>query len=427
MKTIITGGRVIDPAQGLDGKRDVVIEKNKIEAITKPGQGKGKSRGKFKLIDAKGCIVAPGLVDMHVHLREPGYEGKETILSGSQAAVAGGFTSIVCMANTDPVNDNQVLNGFIMAKAKEAACRVFPVGAATVGLKGEQMANLGEMKESGVVAYSDDGNTVMNAEIQRRIFEMAAQYDMPVLVHAEDANLKGDGSMHEGHTSTELGLDGIPAAAEDAMVARDIILSRLTGCRLHIMHVSSGLALEIIRFAKRKKVKVTCEITPHHFTLAHEDIGDYDTNCKMSPPLRSERDRTALIKGIADGAIDSIATDHAPQGILLKQTEFDNAANGVIGLETALGLSLLLVQKKSVPLMRILEMLTIRPAQILRLDVGTLRPGKKADLCIFDPNDTFVYTQDRIRSKSKNSPFIGWELPGPVRYTIVDGKVVYKG
>ncbi len=426
MKTIIAGGRVIDPAQNLDGLYDVVLDGKVVEKIVPHKRGRpARSRG--RVIDASGCVVTPGLIDMHVHLREPGYEGKETILTGSQAAVAGGFSSIVCMANTNPVNDNQTVTGYILAKARDALCRVYPIGATTIGLQGQAMADLGELKSAGVVGYSDDGHCVMNAEMQRRIFEIAHQYDMPVLVHAEDENLVADGAMHEDFTSTELGLPGIPGVSEEVIVARDILLAKLTGCRLHIQHVSSGTSVELIRWAKKKKVPVTCEVTPHHFTLVDEDVGDYATTCKVAPPLRTRADRAALLKGMADGTIDAIATDHAPHGILLKQIEFDKAANGMIGLETALGLALLQVRTGVLSLSRVIEMLTAAPARVLRLPGGTLAPGRPADVCIFDPDHTFVYNEEVIRSKSKNSPFVGWELPGRVRHTIVDGKIVFTG
>ena len=425
MKTLIAGGKVIDPSQGLEGDFDILIDGKVIAKIDKPG--KIKLDGKGKTIDARGCIVAPGLVDMHVHLREPGYEGKETIATGSEAAVAGGFTSLACMANTNPINDKQTVTGYILAKAREARCKVFPIGACTVALEGLKIADMGEMKEAGVVGFSDDGKTVMNAELQRRIFELAQQLNMPVLVHAEDEHLAADGQMHEGAVSTELGLDGRPAVAEEIMVSRDIMLARTTGCRVHIQHGSSAGSLELIRWAKTKKLPVTCEVTPHHLTLTDENIGDYDTNCKMAPPLRSAEDRKALIKALADGTIDAIATDHAPHGILLKMIEFDKAAFGIIGLETALALTLRLVDETKLTLMRAIEALTVAPARILGLDVGTLQVGKAADVCIFQPDKTFVYTPERIRSKSKNSPFINWELPGAVRYTMVDGKVVYTG
>ncbi|HPM77132.1 MAG TPA: dihydroorotase [bacterium] len=425
MKTLISGGKVIDPSQGLAGDFDLLIDGKIIAKIDKPG--KSKPDGIGKTIDARGCIVAPGLVDMHVHLREPGYEGKETIETGAEAAIAGGFTSLACMANTNPINDNQTVTGYILAKARAAKCKVFPIGACTVGLEGLKIADLGEMRGAGVVGYSDDGKTVMNAELQRRIFELAQQLDMPVLVHAEDQHLVAAGQMHEGAVSTELGLDGRPAVAEEIMVSRDIMLARTTGCRVHIQHVSSAGSIELIRWAITKKLPVTCEVTPHHLTLVDENIGDYDTNCKMAPPLRSAEDRKALIKALADGTIDAIATDHAPHGILLKMIEFDNAAFGIIGLETALGLTLRLVEEKKLTLTRAIEALTVAPARILGLDVGTLQVGRAADVCIFQPERTFVYTPERIRSKSKNSPFINWELPGAVRFTLVDGKVVYTG
>lgn len=418
---------MIDPAQNIDGKFDVLIEGKKIVGLAKPGTGKRKIGSKAKVIDAKGCVVAPGFIDMHVHLREPGFEGKETVVTGSQAAVAGGFTSVACMANTVPVNDSQAVTGYILSKAKQAVCKVYPIGAATIGLSGEKISDFGELKQAGVVAYSDDGRTVMNAELQRRIMELARWHDMPLLVHAEDQNISADGMMNEGYVSTELGLDGNPAVSEEIMVARDIMLARFTGCRLHVQHISTAGAVELVRWAKKKKVPVTCEVTPHHFTLTEECVGDYQTNCKMAPPLRTVADRAALIKAMADGTIDAIATDHAPHGILLKQIEFDKAANGIIGLETALGLALKLVQKKRLTLPRMVAMLTQAPASILKLPGGTLRENQPADICIFNPDANYVYNADNIRSKSKNSPFINWELPGVVRCTLVDGKIVYTG
>ncbi len=422
MKTLVKGGRVVDPSQDLDGAWDVLIEHGRVLDLVKPGAW----RGKAKVIDAAQCVVAPGFVDLHTHLREPGFEGKETILSGSRAAVAGGFTSICCMANTEPVNDIGAVTGYIMAKAREAACKVHPVGAPTICLKGEAIANLGELKAAGVVAYSNDGVPIRSSEIQRRIFELAQQFDMPVLVHAEDPDMAAEGQMHEGFTSTELGLPGNSSAAEEIAVARDVILSRLTGCRLHICHISSAGALDLVRWAKKRKVRVTCEATPHHFTLIDEDVGDYNTLCKVAPPLRSREDRAAIVKGLADGAIDAIATDHAPHGVLLKQVEFDKAACGMIGLETALGLTLRLVEQKKLTLRRAIELLTIGPARIVGLEAGSLAPGKPADLCAFDPAATFVYSADRVRSRSRNTPFLGWELPGAVRFTLVDGRVAYK-
>lgn len=421
MKTIIHGGRVIDPAQGLDKKLDVVIEKGKVVDLVKPGAVK-----QGRLVDATGCVVAPGFVDLHVHFREPGFEGKETIRTGSEAAVAGGFTSVCTMANTQPVNDNSTVTGYILAKARDALCKVYPVGASTAGLAGEKIADLGELREAGVVAYSNDGIPIQNSELQRRIFELARQYGRPVLSHAEDADLVGEGLMNESFTATELGLSGIPAVSEEIAVARDILLARHTGCPVHICHLTTAGALDLVRWAKRKKVPVTCEVTPHHFTLTDEDVGSYDTNCKMSPPLRSHADRAALIKGLADGAIDAIATDHAPHGDLLKQVEFDKAANGIIGLETALGLTLRLVRANKLTLNRAIELLSSSPARILGLPAGTLAVGSAADVCVFDPDATFLYTENNVRSKSKNSPFLNWELPGVVRLTLVDGIIVYE-
>lgn len=423
MKLLIQNGRVLDPAGKIDESLDVLVERGSILDLVKPG----KFRGPAKKIDARGCLVTPGFIDLHVHLREPGFEGKETIESGARAAVSGGFTSICAMANTEPVNDNGTVTGFILAKSKDAACKVYPIGATTIGLQGQAIAGLGGLRDAGVVAYSNDGIPVRNTDIQRRIFELAAQLGMVVMDHAEDADLVADGLMHEGPTSTELGLQGIPPAAEEIAVARDVFLAKLTGCHVHICHISTAGALDLVRWAKRKKLAVTCEVTPHHLTLTDEDIGEYDTNYKMAPPLRSNEDRHALIKGLADGTIDAIATDHAPHGILLKQIEFDKAANGIIGLETALGLTLRLVKTGKLSLMRAIEALTCGPARVVGLNAGVLEPGRPADLVVFDPEATFVYTKERIRSKSKNSPFIGWELPGVIRFTLVDGKIAYTG
>ncbi|MDP8225493.1 MAG: dihydroorotase [Candidatus Lernaella stagnicola] len=423
MKTIVTGGRVIDPSQGLDSLFDVVIEKGKVADIVAPGKG-GRAK---KTIDASGCVVAPGFVDLHVHLREPGFEGKETILTGSRAAVAGGFTTICCMANTEPVNDCSTVTGYILAKAAHAVCKVYPVGAITIDLQGEQIADLGGLCEAGVVALSNDGVPVQNSEIMRRVFELSRQLGMVVLDHAEDADLVGNGLMNESFTSSELGLAGNPSVAEEIAIARSMLLARYTGCHVHICHLSTRGGFELIKWGKRKKIPITCEVAPHHFTLIDEDVGNYNTNCKMAPPLRSREDRAALIKGLADGTVDAIATDHAPHGILLKQIEFDKAANGIIGLETALGLTLRLVQSKKLTLNRAIGLLTNGPADVLGLEAGSLALGRAADICVFDPSSTFVYSTDRIQSKSKNSPFIDWELPGVIRYTLVDGKVAYTG
>jgi len=423
LKTLIHGGRVIDPSQNIDAPFDVLIQAGKIVELTAPGKFKGQA----KKLDAAGCVVAPGFVDLHTHLREPGFEGRETIFTGSRAAVAGGFTSICCMANTDPVNDNYTITGFILGQARQALCKVYPVGASTIGLKGEAIASLLQMKESGVIAYSNDGVPIRNSELQRRIFELARQAGMVVLSHAEDPDMIADGLMHEGPTSTENGLPGIPDAAEEIAVARDILLAKLTRCRLHICHLSTAGALDLVRWAKQKKIPVTCEVTPHHFTLIDEDVREYDTNCKMSPPLRSRADRAALIKGLADGAVDAIATDHAPHGRIHKQIEFDKAANGIIGLETALGLTLRLVHQKKLTLRRAIELLSTSPAAIVGLPAGALAPGRPADVTVFNPDEEFDYTAARVQSKSRNTPFLGWRLPGVIRYTIVDGKIAYQG
>lgn len=429
MKILIRGGKVVDPANRINGPRDVFISNRKIAAVVKPGEPiKGAVAGKVFEIDAKGLVICPGLIDIHVHLREPGYEQKETIETGTSAAVAGGFTSVVCMANTNPVNDNETITEFILSVARRTGhCRVYPIGAVTKGLKGEYLTEMGWLKEAGVVAVSDDGNGIANSALARRALEYAGMFNLPVIVHCEDKDLVGSGVMNSGFVSCELGLPGNPVCAEEVMVARDLVLARVSKGHLHVAHVSTAGSVEMIREAKARGVKVTSEATPHHFTLTEENVRGYDTNCKMAPPLRTEKDRQALIDGLADGTIDAIVTDHAPHEQLQKICEFDKAANGIIGLETALPLTLELVRQKRITLKRAIELLTIGPAKVLGLPGGTLSIGADADVTLFDPKEKWDYILEQIKSRSHNTPWLNQTMTGKVKFTVVNGNVVYRG
>ncbi|MBI3780346.1 MAG: dihydroorotase, partial [candidate division NC10 bacterium] len=453
MRIVITGGRVIDPASGLDAVLDLLIEDGKIVGIGNkvpgsrsrvpgntvpssdlqvPGKGKGVKATKSsesalhvdRVMDATGLVVCPGLIDMHVHLRQPGREDKETIATGTLAAARGGFTAVCCMPNTDPVNDTRSVTEFILDTAKlEGAGQVYPVGAITKGLKGDELAEIGELFEAGCVAISDDGRPVMNAESMRRAMEYAAMFDLPVIPHCEDLNLSGAGVVHEGLIATELGLGGIPSASEAAMVARDLLLAELTGVRLHIAHVSAAESVRLIREAKARGARVSCEVTPHHFTLTEEAVRGFDTNAKMNPPIRSEADRQALLDGLRDGTIDVIATDHAPHTSQDKEQEFDLAPFGVIGLETALALTLTtLVAPGVLSLNQAIAKLTSEPARILKLQKGRIAEGGDADLTIFDPNREWSVDASGCASKSRNTPFHGRRLKGAAVATLVAGK-----
>lgn len=425
MKLVIYGGTVIDPANAIEAARDVLVADGLIRAIDKPGAFLGSGDAG---IDATGLIVAPGFIDMHVHLREPGYEYKETVLTGAQAAVAGGFTAVACMANTNPVNDNGSVTRYIIEKAQEAnLARVFPVGALSKKLKGEELADIGEMIAAGAVAISDDGRPVMDANLMRRALEYCSMFNVPVSVHEEDLHLAAGGVMNEGPTSLRLGLKGIPNAAEDVMVARDIVLARLTGGRVHIAHLSTRGAVALVRQAKAEGLAVTSEAAPHHFTLTEEAVEGYNTNAKMAPPLRLAEDVEAIKEGLRDGTIDAIATDHAPHHRDEKEVEFDQAAHGIVGLETALPLTLKLVHDKVLSLSEALRKLTINPARLLGLPYGTLSICAPADVVIFDPARKWQLDAGKLRSKSKNTPFAGWELVGKVMTTLVGGRVVYDG
>lgn len=419
---LIKNGRVIDPANDVDGVMDVLIEKGGIAAVDKDIPAEGR-----KVIDASGKWVTPGLIDIHVHLREPGYEHKETVETGTRAAAAGGFTSVACMANTDPVNDNASVTEYIMdiARAK-GAVNVYVIGAVTKGFAGEGLADIGEMAERGIVALSDDGRCVMDAYILRRAMEYASMFGLPVIEHAEDRALAAGGVMNEGEVSARLGLRGRPAAAEDIIVARDAAVAESLGVPIHIAHVSTAGAVQIIRRAKERGVQITAEAAPHHFILTDEACLGYDTSAKVAPPLRTAGDVAAIRAGLADGTIDLIATDHAPHNSADKETEFDNAAFGISGLETALALSLELVRDGTLTPSALIGAMTVKPAGIIGIDRGSFSPGAAADITIMDPEAEWVVDPESFLSKGKNTPFAGRAVKGRAAMTIVKGKVVYE-
>ncbi|HEY4743970.1 MAG TPA: dihydroorotase [Desulfuromonadaceae bacterium] len=424
MNLLIKGGRVIDPSQGLDQTADVVVENGLVKEI---GTGLKAPAG-AETIDAAGKYVVPGLVDMHVHLRDPGLEYKEDIISGTRAAAAGGFTSVCCMPNTKPVIDNKAVATYIINKARsEGSCNVFPVGAITYGMNGERMAEMGELKEAGCVAVSDDGKPVANSELMRRVLEYARGMGILVISHAEDLALVGEGTMNEGFTSTELGLKGIPRVAEDIATAREVLLAEYTNSPIHIAHVSTKGAVAIIREAKARGVKVTCETAPHYFTLTDDAVRGYNTNAKMNPPLREAADVAAVREGLRDGTIDAIATDHAPHHLDEKDVEFNAALNGIIGLETSLPLSLSLVTDGVLTLDQLVEKMSVNPSKIIDINRGSLKPGGVADITVIDPAQEWQVTEERLASKSKNSPFLGWTVKGAAACTILGGRVVFSG
>ncbi len=425
-KLLIQGGRVIDPSSNFDQDADILVENGVIAAIDKPGSF-ANTPGIAEILNAKGAWVMPGFIDIHVHLREPGFEYKETIETGTKAAVAGGFTSIACMANTQPVNDNAAVTSFIRERARQyGACRVYPIGAVTRGLKGTELAEIGGMVEEGVRALSDDGLPVMNSYVMRKAMDYAKAFAIPIISHAEDASLVGQGVMNESALSTELGLRGNPAAAEEIMVARDIALCRLTRCPVHFAHISTALAIDHIKRAKEAGLPITAEASPHHLTLTEENIRGYDTRFKVCPPLRSHEDMLAVRKALADGTLDLIASDHAPHGVIDKFVEFDQASNGLIGLQTTIPLTLFLVKEGQLSLSRWIESLTSKPAKLLGLPLGTLKKGAPADITIIDPERKWIFTEERIVSKSRNSPYVGHSLQGEVVATVVEGKIRFK-
>jgi len=422
-KLLIRNGRVMDPASGFDAVADVLIKSGLIVRISPNLHATGAMA-----FEAAGMVVAPGFIDLHTHLREPGFEHAETIESGSKAAAAGGFTSICAMPNTNPVNDDAAVTRYILEQAERfAVTNVFPIGAITENSEGEKLAAIGSMKVAGAVAISDDGRPVMNSRVMRRAMEFARAFDLPVIDHCEDLNLSAGGDMHEGEQSARLGLRGIPAVAEDVMVARDLLLAESTGARLHVAHVSSARSLAMVAQAKQRGLAVTCEVTPHHIALCDADLANYDSNFKMKPPLRSPADREALWEGIASGVVDAIATDHAPHPGSEKMQEFEKCPFGVIGLETALAVALkMLVHTGRISLMRLIELFTTGPARGLRLPRGRLEPGAPADLTIFDPELVWTYDVNRSLSKSKNSPFHGWTFRGGPVATVVRGRIVWQ-
>ena len=423
-RLLIRGGTLVDPVARTAAPGDVLVDDGRIVATGAPGT---LAAGDAAEYGARGLLVLPGLVDMHVHLREPGYEYKETIASGVKAALAGGFTSLACMANTEPVNDSAAVTQFIIDRARIAGgARVYPIGALSHGLKGERLAEIGEMHRAGIVAVSDDGHPVMHAGLMRRALEYTRMFDLPIIAHEEDEHLANGGVMNEGTTALRLGLRGTPAAAEEVMIARDIALVRLTGGRLHLAHVSTAGAAALVREAKADGLPITAEVTPHHLFLTEEAVEGYGTDAKMAPPLRTRADIDALRAALADGTIDAIATDHAPHHRDEKEVEFECAANGVVGLETALPLALRLVAEGVADLPTIVARMTVGPARVLRLPAGTLAAGAAADLTLVDPARRWRVDARSFRSKGRNTPFEGWDVSGRAVAVLVGGRLVHE-
>ncbi len=426
MRRLLRGGRGVDPVNGIDGTHDVMIDGDRIVAVGRDLPVDGAT-----VVDIPaGFVVCPGLIDMHVHLREPGQEHKESVATGVASAVAGGFTAVACMPNTTPVNDNANVTSFILAKAAEAnLARVYPIGAVSRASKGELLADIAELKQAGCVAITDDGHPVATAMLLRRAMEYAGMFGIPVIEHCEDNSLKGDGVAHEGYHAAALGLRGIPGACEALGVERGVLLSELTGSAFHVAHMSARASLRAVRKGKEVGIRVTCEVAPHHFTLTDESLASptpYDTNTKMNPPLREAADRDAMLSGIADGSVDAIATDHAPHHYDEKNVEFDQAPFGIVGLETAVSLSLdRLVHAGVIRLPRLIELLSVNPARILGVPGGSLSAGAPADITILAPDLKVRIDPDQLRSRSKNTPFGGWELRGGVAATFVGGRSVF--
>ena len=421
MSLLIKGGRVLDPANGVDAVEDLLIQDGKIARL---GKGLEAPDG-TPVIAAAGKVVCPGFIDIHAHLREPGYEYKETVATGTKAAAAGGFTAVACMANTNPVNDNRSVTDYILAKARsEGFVRVYPIGAVTRGLEGKELAELAELAEAGCVAYSDDGHPIMNSALLRRAMEYTLPFGLPIISHAEDAHLVQGGVMNEGVVSTELGLGGRPATAEEVMVARDCCLAELTGAHVHIAHLSTAGAVRLVKEAKARGIRVTAEVTPHHLLLTEEAVRGYDPNTKMNPPLRTKRDQEALLEALADGTIDCIATDHAPHALSEKEGDFDGAAAGIVGLETAVSVLLdRLVRPGLLDLKTLIARLTAGPARVLNLPGGSLAPGIEADVTILDLERELTIDPSGFHSKSRNTPFGGWCVTGMPWMTLIGGRV----
>ncbi len=423
-KLLVRGGRVVDPSQGLDAVCDVLIEDGEVTRVAE-----GIRPGRYaEIVDAEGLVVTPGLIDMHVHLREPGQEYKETVETGTRAAAAGGFTAVAPMPNTDPVNDNRPVTEHMIKEAtRHGYARVWPIGAVSVGQMGEQLAEIGDMVDAGAVAVTDDGHPVYDAELMRRVLEYSRHYDVAVIQHAEDKDLSGGGVMHEGEWSTKLGLPGWPAAAEEVVVARDLVLLATSGGRYHVAHLSTAGSLDLVRQGKARGLPVTCEVTPHHLLLTDDAVAEtgFSTNVKMNPPLRSEADRQALLAGLADGTVDAIASDHAPHHADEKDVEFSVAPFGIVGLETTLSLCLdRLVRPGIIDLSRLIELLSTAPARILKVPGGSLAPGSPGDVTLFHPTKPIRINADRFRSKARNTPFHSWNLRGRAVRTIVGGRAV---
>lgn len=424
-RLLIKSGRVIDPSQGIDKIADVFIEKGRIVSVEPQGPGSGSKSQATRQIDASGKIVCPGLIDMHVHLREPGHEDEETIASGAAAAVAGGFTSIACMPNTEPAIDTEAMIEFVYRQAARAGlCNVYPIGAITKGREGKELAEMGQMVRAGAVAFSDDGCGVANPAVMFRALQYATMFNRAIIQHCEDADMAAGGVMNAGFTATRIGLPGIPAIAEEMMIQRDLSLAAETRARYHVAHLSTAGSVQLVREGKQRGIAVTAEVCPHHLLLTEEACATYDTNYKMNPPLRSRADVDACIAGVVDGTIDCLVTDHAPHGEEEKELDFQSAPFGIIGLEIALGLfAKALIEPGHVDWPRLIAMLTINPARVLQLDKGTLRLGTDADVTIIDPAMNWTVKVGEFRSKSRNCPFDGWKLSGRATHTIVAGVV----
>jgi dihydroorotase len=424
-RRLLRGARVVDPARGVDDRLDVLIEDGRVAEVARKVAARGA-----EVLDVGGLVVCPGFIDLHVHLREPGREDKETIATGTRAAVAGGFSAVCAMPNTEPVNDHADITRSILAKARaEAACRVYPIGAITKGSRGEQLAEYGDLREAGCVAVSDDGRPVADARVMRRALEYAKAFELPVIDHCEEPSLSAGAAMNEGPVATRLGLRGAPAAAEAIVVERDVLLAELTGGRLHVAHLSTAAGVDAVRRGKARGVRVSAEATPHHLLLTDQAVKDsgYDTHTKMNPPLRSEADRQALLAALGDGTVDCIATDHAPHTVDDKKCEYDLAAFGIVGLETAVALCLdRLVAPGLLELPRLVELLSVRPARLLGLPGGQLGPGAPADVTVLDLDKRRKVDPERFASKGRNTPFAGWSLKGWPALTLVGGEIRYR-